>query len=86
MFCVLAIMNNAAMNIVEQMFLWYECASFGYMPKSSIAGNWDRLIPSFLRNHHTDFYCGYKKYRVILKAGSWESVSVNSYLSLFPLL
>ncbi|ERE70029.1 Protein of unknown function DUF3704 containing protein [Cricetulus griseus] len=37
-FQVLAITNNAAVNIVEQMSL-YECASFGYMPKSGIAGS-----------------------------------------------
>ena len=47
----LAIMNNAAMNIAEQMFLWYECATFGYMPKSCIAGSWGRLTLNFLSNH-----------------------------------
>ena len=36
-FQVLTIVNNAAMNTVEQMFLWYECASFGYMPQRGIA-------------------------------------------------
>ena len=36
-FQVLTIMNNAGMNIVEQMSLWYECAFFEYMPKSGIA-------------------------------------------------
>ena len=57
-FQVQAIMNYAAMNTVEQMSLWYECASFGYMPKSGIAGSWDRLIPNFMRNHQTDFQSG----------------------------
>ena len=38
-FQVQAIMNNAAMNIVEQMSLWYEYATFGCMPKSGIAGS-----------------------------------------------
>ncbi|ERE84790.1 Protein of unknown function DUF3704 containing protein [Cricetulus griseus] len=38
-FQVLDITNNAAVNIVEQMSLMYECASFGYMPKSKIAGS-----------------------------------------------
>ena len=37
-FHILAIMNNAAMNIIEQMYVWYECASFGYMPKSGMNG------------------------------------------------
>ncbi|ERE66507.1 hypothetical protein H671_8g19368 [Cricetulus griseus] len=36
---VLAITNNAAMNVVEQMFLLYECAFFGYMPKRGMAGS-----------------------------------------------
>ena len=37
-FQVLTITNNAAMNIVEQMSLWYNWASFGYMYNSDIAG------------------------------------------------
>lgn len=32
-FLVLLITNNADMNIDEQMSLWYDCASFGYMPR-----------------------------------------------------
>ena len=32
-FQVLAVMNNAAMNIVEQMLLCYVCVSFVHMPK-----------------------------------------------------
>ena len=36
-FQFLAIMNKAAMNIVEQVSLWYGGASFGYMPRSGIA-------------------------------------------------
>ena len=46
-FQVLVIMNNAAMNIVELMPLGYECASFGYMPNSGIAGSLGRLILAF---------------------------------------
>ena len=35
-FQVLAITNiTYAMNIVEQVFLWYDCAFFGYIPKGS---------------------------------------------------
>ena len=41
--------NNAAMNKVEQMSLWYDCSSIGYMPKYSIPGSWHRLIPNFLQ-------------------------------------
>ena len=36
---VLAITNNAAMSIVEQMSLWYDGTSFVNMPKSGITGS-----------------------------------------------
>ena len=51
---VLAITNSAAMNIVEHMSLLHGCGSFGYIPKSGIAGSCGKLIPIFLRNCHTD--------------------------------
>ena len=38
-FQILAIMNKDAMNIVEQVPLWGGGASFGYMPRSDIAGS-----------------------------------------------
>ena len=53
-FQVLAMMNNAAMNIAEQISLWNYCEFFGYIPKRGIAGSWGRLIPNFLRNLHID--------------------------------
>jgi hypothetical protein len=31
-------MNKAAMNIVEEVAQWYSGVSFGYMPRSGIAG------------------------------------------------
>ena len=37
-FQFLTFTNKAAMNIVEQVSLWYGGASFGYMPKNDIAG------------------------------------------------
>ena len=58
-FQVLAITNCAAMNIVEQMLLWYDSTPLGYIPKSGIAGSWRWLTLSFLRNCHTDFHSGY---------------------------
>ena len=54
-FQLLAITNNAAMNIVEHMSLLYDWASFGYMPNSGIARSCSKLFPNFLRTHHTDF-------------------------------
>ena len=38
-FQVLAMTNSAAMNTVEQMLLEYDWESFGYIPKSGIAGS-----------------------------------------------
>ena len=38
-FHFLALMNKAAMNIVEQVFLWDGGESFGYKPRSGIAGS-----------------------------------------------
>ena len=55
---LLTIINKAAMNRVEHTFLLYVEASFGYMPRSSIAGLSGRIIYSFLRNHQTDFHSG----------------------------
>ena len=57
-FQVLAMTNNAAMNILEHMFFWYNWTFFGFIPKSDIAGSWGRLFPNFLRNRHTDIQRG----------------------------
>jgi hypothetical protein len=35
-------MNEAVTSIVEQVFLWYNEASFGYMPRSGIGGGRDK--------------------------------------------
>ena len=34
--------------------LLHECGSFGYMPKSGIAGTCGSLILVFMMNHHTN--------------------------------
>jgi hypothetical protein len=43
-FQLLAITNKAAMNIGEHLLLWHGAASFGYIPKSGIAGSSGRSI------------------------------------------
>jgi hypothetical protein len=43
------------MNKVEQVSLWYNGTTFGYIARSGTAGSLGRTIPSFLRNHQIDF-------------------------------
>ena len=50
-FQLLAIINKAAMNIVEHVSLLYVGASFGYMPKSFIAGSSGITMFNFVRKH-----------------------------------
>ena len=40
--------------MVEQLPLWENVASFGYIPKSSIAGPLGKSVPNFLRKCHID--------------------------------
>jgi hypothetical protein len=46
------------MNIAEHMSLLYIGASFGYMPRSDIAGSSGSTMSNFLRNHQADFQSG----------------------------
>jgi hypothetical protein len=54
-FQLLFIIHKAVMNIVEHMSLLYVRGSFGYMPRSGIAGNSGSTMSNYLRNHQTDF-------------------------------
>ena len=51
-----AIINKAAMNIVEHVSLLNIGTYFDYMPRGGIAGFSGSTMPSFLRNHQTDFH------------------------------
>jgi hypothetical protein len=57
-FQLLAIINKAAMNIVEHVTLRYGGASFRYMPRNGIAGSSGRTISNFLKNCQTGFQSG----------------------------
>jgi hypothetical protein len=58
-FQFLASMNKVALNIVENMFLWYGETSFGCMPKSGISKSWDRTILNFLGTQWNYFQSGW---------------------------
>lgn len=57
-FQLLAIINKAAMNIVEHVSFLPVGASSGYMPRRGIAGSSGSTMSSFLRNRQTDFQSG----------------------------
>ena len=54
-FQLLAIINKAAMNIVEHASFLPVGTSSGYMPRRGIVGSSCSTMPNFLRNHQTDF-------------------------------
>ena len=57
-FQLLAIINKAAMIIVEYVSLWEVGTSSGYMPRKGIDGSSSSTMYNFLRNPQTDFQSG----------------------------
>jgi hypothetical protein len=75
-FQLLAIINKAAVNIVEYVFLIYVGASFGYMPRSGVAGSSGNTMSSFLRKHQNDFQSFYTSFQ---SHQQWRSVSLSPH-------
>ena len=75
-FQLLVIINKAAMNIVEHVFLLPVGASSGYMPRRGIAGSSGRTMSNFLRNRQIDFQSGCTSLQSHQK---WRSVPLSPH-------
>jgi hypothetical protein len=75
-FQLLAIINKAAMNIVEHVFLLLVGTSSGYMPRRGIVGSSSSTMSNFLRNVQTDFQSGCTS---LQSHQQWRSVPLSSH-------
>jgi len=73
---LLAIINKAAMNIVEHVSLLYVGGSFGKMLNSGTAGSSERTISNFLRKLQIDFKCGCTS---LQSHQQWRSVPLSPH-------
>jgi hypothetical protein len=75
-FQLLAIINKAAMNIVEHVSLLKVGTSSGYMPRRGIAGYTSSTMSSFLKKHQTDFQSGCTS---LQSHQQWRSVPLSPH-------
>jgi hypothetical protein len=75
-FQILAIINKAAMNIVEHVSLLHVGASSGYIPRSGISGSSGSTMSNFLRNHQTDIQSGCTS---LQSHQQWRNVPLSPY-------
>jgi hypothetical protein len=75
-FQLLAIINKAAMNIVEHVYFLLVGTSSGYMPRRVTAGSSYSTMSNFLRNHQTDLQSGCIS---LQSHKQWRSVSLSSH-------
>ena len=75
-FQLLAIINKAAMNIVEHVSLLPVGTSSGYLPRRGIAGSSCKTMSNFLRNCQTDFKSGCTS---LQSHQQWRSVPLSPH-------
>ena len=75
-FQLLAIINKAAMNIVEHVSFLPVGTSSGYMPRRGIVGSSSSTMPNFLRNRQTDFQSGCTS---LQSHQQWRSVPISPH-------
>ena len=75
-FQLLAIINKAAMNIVEHVSFLLVGTSSGYMPRRGIAGSSASTMSNFLRNCQTDFQSGCTS---LQSHQQWRSVPLSPH-------
>jgi hypothetical protein len=75
-FQLLAIINMAAMNIVEHVSLFHVDVSSEYMPRSDISRSSGSTMPNFLRNRQTDFQSGCTS---LQSHQQWRSVPLSPH-------
>jgi hypothetical protein len=76
-FFKLAIINMAAMNIMDHVSLLHVRASSGYIPRSGIAGSSDTTMSNFLRNRQTDIQ---SDCTTLQSHQQWRSVPLSPHL------
>jgi hypothetical protein len=69
-FQLLAIINKAAIKIVEHVSFLIVGTSSGYMPRRGISGSSGSTISNFLRNHQTDYQSGCTS----LQSHQWRTI------------
>ena len=80
-FQLLAVINKAAMNIVEHVSLLQVAASSRYMPRSGIVDSSGSIMSHFLRNSQTDFQRGF--YQLAIPSAREECSSFSTSSSAF---
>lgn len=76
-FHFLGIVNNAVTNIsVKIPVLVLAFNSFGYVPRSEIAGSYGNTIFNFSRNHHAVFY---RRYTILCSHNQCTRFSMSPY-------